>query len=188
MKKCPFCVEEIQDKAIKCKHCGEFVGLSMNPDHTSNWIRHYDNLLWTTSSILLAANGVLINALMRTEKDNFLLRLFIAVLGYSLTMVTVYFAASFRNLRHGYADEYYKDLNDTTKAETIRKIHESAMKQWPIYVLMFGLIGIFWSFSLFVFSNCYNELTLLIGVLATVILGFRLNAYFKIGSHENSGG
>ena len=41
MKKCPFCAEKIQDEAIKCKHCGEFLDSSNHQRFAEEKIQWY---------------------------------------------------------------------------------------------------------------------------------------------------
>ncbi len=45
MRKCPFCAEEIQDEAVKCRFCGEFLQKSNRPE--TKWY-------FTTTTVVIA--------------------------------------------------------------------------------------------------------------------------------------
>lgn len=106
----------------------------MDSNRLDEWVRHYDNLLWTVTSILFAANGALLA--YSSDKDNFVSDL--AIGGLVLTGLTVYFAASMRELRHRVQGHLDGELPSIIQEG--RRLY-----QWWAFIALFVMLTVGWT-------------------------------------------
>ena len=98
--------------------------------------RHYDNLLWVVTSLLTPANA----ALLAISVDH--LSIEVGVLGILLSILTVFFAASFRLLRLRLHARLHQDSPD--RYAWLYAGPAGWAGQWKIYVLFFAVVAGLW--------------------------------------------
>jgi hypothetical protein len=104
----------------------------MDTKEKNNWARHYDGLLWTSAAIMSTAIGGLLLYLASAPQFDLILALFVI----NITILTVYFSTSFRELRFIFQDNEKNDIEEL--------IENREFIQWWPYVIIFLLLCLVW--------------------------------------------
>ncbi len=133
----------------------------MSDQWRTEWSRHYDQIQWTATTIFTGVVGVLLAYSYQQENAKF--DPLIAFLGLWLTWLTIYYAASCRELRkvlcEGLPDGDEKSflLNKNDK-----KNQRRVLWQWPAFLLTFILLTIGWLWQFWRHGNRASAISLAI--------------------------
>ena len=82
MKKCPYCAEEVQDEAIKCKHCAEMLNQLDDYDAKEGEIKQISTQQWWGVSLFLLASLVVVGwSLGQGDSKGVLYAIWLSVFG-----------------------------------------------------------------------------------------------------------
>ena len=102
-----------------------------------DWSRHYDQIQWTATTILTGVIGALVTYSYSVRVGD--LDRFVAYVGLALTWLSVYYAASFRELRH----LLHENTENKDEKEFLTRLPH-ALKQWPAFLVAFAVLAAAW--------------------------------------------
>lgn len=137
----------------------------MDPKEKHEWARHYDALFWTVATIMSTVIGGILLFLISVK-----FTLTLAFITINLIILSVYFAASFRELRFIFQDIENGDIK--------KIIDNREFLQWWPYLSIFILLCFFWVKLLLnelPEGRMYWIIIGIINLIFIILLGFRTN-------------
>jgi hypothetical protein len=111
-------------------------------DWRSEWSRHYDQIQWIATTVFTTG----IAALLSYSYSQTDVNLWVISIGLWLTIVTVFYAVSFRELRHTL---HLSLPEDSEERDFLLKNRRRKLKQWPVFFITFASLTAAWARQFF---------------------------------------